>query len=527
MACAGVSYEEHFCCNICLDVFTDPVTLPCGHNFCKTCITKHWSCSQNRVCALCRQPVPQNTELRVNTVLSQMSQQLKTEAQKRREEGTEGEWREREQEVPCDVCGERALKSCSICLASFCEVHLSPHYRSAGLRRHQLIEPVKNLEERTCPTHNRPLRFFCQLDQMFLCQFCSESEHSRHMVVSVEQEGEEKIRELSKLQDKLCDLTEERRKKTKQLKQTARDEEDKTAESVRDCVQAVFKVSRSLEEGLSQMIETMQTKQNEVSRQAEFYVSQLEDEIYELETAGAELEERKKHTNDYFELVQSFETLKTEPRTLDLSQVEVRSFQRSVVDAVVRKMNEIVADLGKFWTEIELKRVQQFTVDATLNAKSLYPRLNLSADDQQLTYGEDEVQIANNPNKFTKNIEVLAQRTLYFSNFYFEINVTYMKWNLGVVREKMDQNDGEILRPESGFWVIQERNGTKFCALTKHKSVNLVPCNRPQRVGVFVDYEARSVSFYNSETAEKIYTFEKCEFNGRVLPYYYELWPCA
>ncbi|CAL8389331.1 unnamed protein product [Boreogadus saida] len=34
--------EENFTCSICLDVFSSPVSTPCGHNFCRTCITKFW-----------------------------------------------------------------------------------------------------------------------------------------------------------------------------------------------------------------------------------------------------------------------------------------------------------------------------------------------------------------------------------------------------------------------------------------------------------------------------------------------------
>ncbi|KAJ4937867.1 hypothetical protein JOQ06_002971 [Pogonophryne albipinna] len=34
--------EDQFLCSICLDVFTDPVAIPYGHNFCKACISEHW-----------------------------------------------------------------------------------------------------------------------------------------------------------------------------------------------------------------------------------------------------------------------------------------------------------------------------------------------------------------------------------------------------------------------------------------------------------------------------------------------------
>ncbi|KAJ4944871.1 hypothetical protein JOQ06_013411 [Pogonophryne albipinna] len=44
--------EDQFLCSICLDVFTDPVTTSCGHNFCKNCITEHWDKSDQYQCPM-------------------------------------------------------------------------------------------------------------------------------------------------------------------------------------------------------------------------------------------------------------------------------------------------------------------------------------------------------------------------------------------------------------------------------------------------------------------------------------------
>uniref|UniRef100_A0A3Q2QL65 RING-type domain-containing protein n=1 Tax=Fundulus heteroclitus TaxID=8078 RepID=A0A3Q2QL65_FUNHE len=45
--------EDQFVCSICLDVFTDPVSTPCGHNFCKACITHYWEVNVPYKCPLC------------------------------------------------------------------------------------------------------------------------------------------------------------------------------------------------------------------------------------------------------------------------------------------------------------------------------------------------------------------------------------------------------------------------------------------------------------------------------------------
>ncbi|XP_068580217.1 E3 ubiquitin-protein ligase TRIM21-like [Cebidichthys violaceus] len=73
--------EDQFLCSICLDVFTDPVTIPCGHNFCKTCITQHWNVNVPYQCPNCKEVFKIRPELRVNTFISEMAAQFRQPAQ--------------------------------------------------------------------------------------------------------------------------------------------------------------------------------------------------------------------------------------------------------------------------------------------------------------------------------------------------------------------------------------------------------------------------------------------------------------
>ncbi len=178
--------EESFKCSICLNVFSDPVTTPCGHNFCKTCLSEHWDNNDLCRCPMCNKRFNLRPEISTNMVIEEISVQIK----KRRvetPESADAPW-----QVTCDVCSEvklKALKSCLVCLTSFCELHLEPHHRVPSLMRHKLIDPVENLEERVCEKHERILELFCRDDQVCICLLCSETDHKDHEAVPVEEEG--------------------------------------------------------------------------------------------------------------------------------------------------------------------------------------------------------------------------------------------------------------------------------------------------------------------------------------------------
>ncbi|KAM9515598.1 E3 ubiquitin-protein ligase TRIM47 isoform 2-T2 [Guaruba guarouba] len=208
-----------FGCPICLDLLKDPVTVPCGHNFCQRCL----GALRQRAgpsdgsggaggavrCPLCQEPVPAALRLRKNRALcevlpllaaaaggssppspaagSSMAPGAEKEEDAAAEEGAA---------VLCDVCpaGSRvaAARSCLVCLASFCEAHLEPHRRAAAFRAHRLVAPLRRLEEGLCPRHLQPLDGFCRAEQACVCARCRAHDHRGHEVVPLEREREHK-----------------------------------------------------------------------------------------------------------------------------------------------------------------------------------------------------------------------------------------------------------------------------------------------------------------------------------------------
>ncbi|XP_033979614.1 E3 ubiquitin-protein ligase TRIM47-like [Trematomus bernacchii] len=184
---ASENISEEFLCSICLDVFTEPVSTPCGHNYCRACISSYWSSRDIIQCPLCKETFLTAPKLRVNTVFRDMLEILKKTKQAAGEDGGSPAG---PGDVPCDLCeGNRkrkAVKSCLVCVASYCDAHLKPHRTVQKLEWHQLINPVDSLEERVCRKHNKVMESFCKRDQCCVCSVCLKEDHVGHEVVSLE-----------------------------------------------------------------------------------------------------------------------------------------------------------------------------------------------------------------------------------------------------------------------------------------------------------------------------------------------------
>ena len=92
-------------------------------------------------------------------------------------------------------------------------------------------------------------------------------------------------------------------------------------------------------------------------------------------------------------------------------------------------------------------------------------------------------------------------------------------WDLGVAKESINRKGAITVRPDSGFWAICRRNGGSLSACAG-PSVTLQLQKAPQRVGIFLDYEAGSVAFFDADSKSHIYTYSGCDFTEALFPYF-------
>lgn len=175
MAEARVSVNlDEFTCAICLHLLKDPVSVPCGHSFCMSCINTQWDGEARRkvyTCSMCKQQFSPRPVLGRNIMLAGMVEKLKkTRVAERTLAGPE--------DVECDVCvGQKykAVKSCLVCVASYCQAHFDLHNELNPSNTHKVTDTRYNVKDRICSTHNKLKDVLCVTEERVVCSECAYS----------------------------------------------------------------------------------------------------------------------------------------------------------------------------------------------------------------------------------------------------------------------------------------------------------------------------------------------------------------
>ncbi|CAL8395306.1 unnamed protein product [Arctogadus glacialis] len=517
MASANTSWsEENFSCPICLDVFSSPVTTPCGHNFCRTCITKFWDEQVKYKCPVCNELFNTRPDLRVNILFSEMVDRFGTSVRVKEQPCVEPA------DVPCDVCTGtqlKAMKSCLVCLISYCQTHLEPHHRVAGLKKHRLVEPMDRLDDRMCKKHDRLLELFCQTEQVCVCQFCTETAHKSHPVVPLKEEYEVKTAQLGKIEAEVKQLIQERQKNIQEIKDAVKRSKADADRAIADGEQVLTALMRRIEKCQDDHNQMVKEKLKTTVKQAEDLIKELEQEIEDLTNRSSEVK-RLSQTKDHLHFLQAFRSLKDPPPTRDWTTVEVRP--PSYVGTLRRSLDQLEETLNmemkKLPDDAELKRVQQYEVDVTLDPDTAHPWLILSEDGKQVYEGGVKKELPNKPKRFTRWTFVLTRQSFSSGRFYFEVQVKDKTvWRLGVVRESIDRKDVTRWTPETGYWTLHyDRGGLVFI---DDPSVRVPLRAELQKVGVFVDYDEGLLSFYDVEARVHLYSATGCTFSEPLYPF--------
>ncbi len=511
--------EEKFLCSVCLDVFTEPVSTPCGHNFCRACIYKYWDSRDICQCPFCKRIFSARPELQVNSVLSELAAEFKSSAQVK--SSTPEPQLPQTADVLCDICSdkkEKAVKTCLTCLVSFCEAHLEPHQRVAGLKSHKLLEPVKKLDDKKCKTHNKPTELYCRSDQACICVLCFKSDHRFHCVVPLEEEYESMMAKKDETLKNIQKMIQTRSEKIVEFENSFAVSQKEAEKEKEASVQVFTDLISVIQRSQAEFVEAIEERHRAAKQRAEGFLTDLRMEIVELQRRSGQLEQLSQ-SEDHHQFLQNFPTLSS-PFQRDWSKTAAHSdlsFERNrdAVTWLKQRVCEIIEDLP----ETKMKRMRKHAVDLTFDSDTAFRSLVISQDGKQVTVGDTNQKPPDNPKRFEIYSDVLAKEGFTTGKFYYEVQVKgKTDWMLGVVRESVERKKDVALSVKTGAWIFGLDDGT-YSAYTG-KATKITPTETPQKMGIFVDYDDRMVSFYDADSKSYIYTFTCCYFGEKIYPYF-------
>ncbi|MGH0169294.1 UNVERIFIED_CONTAM: hypothetical protein FKN15_060000 [Acipenser sinensis] len=292
MASAELFTEDQFTCSVCLEILKNPVTVACGHNFCMGCIGSCWDRedqSGSYTCPQCRAAFTPRPAVHRNNLLAEIVERLKRTGLSSAAQPFAGA-----EDVPCDLCVGRKLKaakSCLVCLVSYCEPHLAPHYEIVTLKKHKLAEPMANLQDRLCKEHGNLLELFCQTDQACICLLCTDAEtHRNHTTVLAARERGDKQNQMGEKQKEILKRIQEKENKLCALKEAVETLKRSALSSKERVEKACTELIRSIEQTQAEILELINSKEKATEKETAAQIQQLEQEIAELKRSNAGLE---------------------------------------------------------------------------------------------------------------------------------------------------------------------------------------------------------------------------------------------
>ncbi|XP_028456598.1 E3 ubiquitin/ISG15 ligase TRIM25-like [Perca flavescens] len=518
MAQGGIQMdEEKLCCSICLDLLKDPVTIPCGHNYCMSCIKSHWDKEDQKEihsCPQCRQLLIPRPALVKNTMLADLVGELKKTGL---QPAPADHCYAGPEDVACDVCTGRklkALKSCLQCVVSYCEQHLQPHYESPAFGKHKLVEPSQKLQENVCTRHNEVMKMFCRTDHKFICYLCSLEEHKGHDTVSAAAEHTIRQEKLGVIQQKIQQRIQDKEKDVKLLQKEAETITDSANETVRNSEQIFAGLVYLIENKSSEVKQQIRFQQKtEVSRVEELQMK-LEQEISELRRKDTELE-KLSHKESF-----KYPPLPCLSESTDLPSTATGTspprYFEDVTAAVTEAVDKLQEVLIEEWIKIShtltnvdvlLPQAEPKTRDEflkyshkiTLDPNTANQQLQLSEGKRKAKNKGKKQSYSSHPDRFINRSQVLSQERLT-GRHYWEVEWSGFGVHVAVAYKDISRKgDKSQFGNNDKSWALDCSDG--YYEFRHDGICTSVSGPESSRVGVYLDHNAGVLCFYSiSET---------------------------
>ncbi|KAI5616082.1 tripartite motif-containing protein 16 [Silurus asotus] len=497
--------RDQFSCPLCLELLTDPVTTQCGHSYCKVCINFFWDKEDQKgvySCPQCRDTFTPRPSLRRNNMLVKVVEKIKSnEIQDSVRCAEDGD-------VECDFCTERkhkALKSCLMCLASFCEDHIKPHLERPAFKKHTLIKASSKLQEKICSQHGKLIEIYCRTDQRCICSLCMLENHSGHKAVSLLTERTEKQNELKEEQKTSHQRIQQKQKKMQELKQNVYMIKSNARTAVEDSEKIFTEMISSVEEKRMEVMELIRAQEQAELNQAEQLLEQLEQEITVLQRRVNELEQLS-HTHDNLQFLQNFQSLSVSSGWESLC-ISSHTVQHLSFDGLRNSLSDLKKRFEEFCEEEFNKIPPHDFCYLTLDPETAHHDLCLSEKNRVVTFNEKSETYSRRKQLYSKHLDrfdscwqVLCKESVC-GRCHWEV-----EWSgdvhISVSYKKIRRNGGG----KDCRFGLNSQSWSLWCSPSSisfyHDDVKTelgVPSS--SRIAVYLDFNAGILSFYSlSET---------------------------
>ncbi|XP_072893110.1 uncharacterized protein [Hemitrygon akajei] len=445
------SWTDEAICPICLEFFTDPVSLECGHNFCRSCITRCWEREERNICPECR--------------------------------------------------------------AQFADRNLRPSWllkRLADKARKVQLKSRPSERKLHCKKHEEELKLFCETDKKLICLICRDArEHKEHRFLPIEEAFEvykDQVKSSFELLTKRKSVIKGVAKQQKQKIERVREQSNSLQSEIKSQFAELHQILIKKEQNLLQDLRSEEARiRNPMEKNLRVIQEKLNSIRKEISLLKKQLDQKdcvkflKEEAQQKRRLCDEEKSLPVTDGALPIEKFNYLFLLKNILGESLNAINQ---------------------VSVTLDVETAHPLLEVSEDRKSVRRTGTRRNLPVTGKRFTAWICVLGSEGFTSGKHYWEVEVTGNRyWGLGVAAESVERKGQVRLIPETGFWTIRQDDHVIRILTFPESRLPAGPI--PRRVGVYLNYESGTVSFYNAETKSHLHTISRNKFTGKLHPFFW------
>ncbi|XP_078510503.1 E3 ubiquitin-protein ligase RNF135 isoform X2 [Lissotriton helveticus] len=493
MATSAREADSELDCSICYNLFSVPATLPCGHTFCKGCLDKHWSTGVREYkCPVCCAGYKKKPRLNKNTTIAKLVERQ----QPRRGNG----------EPWCPDCaGERAERACLTCGYSYCVTHLALHRGGDHLLRRPLGAEV----HWPCREHDRPLELYCPVHGKPVCAPCAKQQHADCKPVPLQPQLRTALEKCGKMIIEI-DKDIKRKEENIQKRRNERSHIQKCVSEMKSTLSSDFRaMTKYIEEQERAMLQRVDHEEQLAQRKIIDSVTTLTDELAEQKKIKTSLEQTVE--DNWLELLKETQpakemdaasvfpvediSLDETVHTLTCAVVEVKELLlgNTMLEKYILPMNSEPGHNDHVMQPEDAANTEIDAVDLSFDPQTVSCYLRLAQENRVVVVSDVKCSYPASPVRFINNQLLCSQSFSDGCNYWEIITNNCEGWAVGITGRKISKM--ERLGRTKVSWCLEWSN-TSLSAWHENQQTQISQ-QKPESVGVYLDCEKNSVSFYS------------------------------